>query len=100
MTEEDKYSQLEDDLIRLNYALSQTLTWWQRLFKRPSKELTSAIDDVHRSLGLMHAHLEFCKVANKDRCIKLLRKTEQVFSNTLRKYKALNKWNYQLYQAR
>lgn len=93
MTEETKYSQLEDSLIRLKFNLSQ-MVWWRRLCKISTRELKVAMEEVHSSLSLMHAHLEFCKVTDQSRCIKLLRETEDVFFNAFKQYPSLNKWNY------
>ncbi len=94
MTEDDKYSKLEDSLTWLNFALQ--MSWWRRIFKFPTQELKNAVEDLHSSISTVSQLIEFCKTTNKDRYLKLLRKAENKLFNTLRQYSSLNKWNYLL----
>ncbi len=95
MTEEEKYEALEDDLIRLNFHFSR-VKFWGRLFRKPTPELKNSVEEIGKSIGVVSAHLEFCKVGDKEKLIKLLRKAENQFFRTLKKYKSLNRWNYTL----
>jgi hypothetical protein len=93
MTEEEKYNELEDDLIRLNYYLRR-ISFWRRLFKRPEKIVHEMIDGLHKSRNVVSAHVEFCTVENRDKMVTILNKADEVFTNTLLKYPRLNHWNY------
>lgn len=93
MTETEKYEDLEDALIVVNYCLNE-MTFWQRLFRRPSKEFHNAVDSLHKKYNVVSAHVEFCTVENRKKMLYILEKATTLFEYVLKKYPRLNHWGY------
>ena len=69
---------------------------WRRAIASPSAELHRLADELHSAIGVVSQYVEHGFKENKQMLLEELNPTEDEFMAAIKKYPALNHWNYWL----